>query len=134
MFLFFPFIFIWCDDFFSFMYSFGKPSTSLLSSVSRIEWNLGRSTYRRTNCRIQRSLLTIRQGWWWYNHHKRVGHSHAITGSKSNRSRTPGYDQWSRCWWWVEQFNFFLFDLTFTRVRYLSCIKFGNFTYNVCRP
>jgi len=73
-----------------------------------IDWciNAALSWYR-----IQRGVLTVWQRRRWHNYNQGAGYSHEVTRTESDRGRTARYDQWSWCWWSVQNaFSFLVYN------------------------
>ncbi|CDQ81384.1 unnamed protein product [Oncorhynchus mykiss] len=56
----------------------------------------GRSTNRRTDCRVQGGVLLIRQGWRRHHHDQRAGHRDEVAGTEPHRGGAAGHDQRGR--------------------------------------
>lgn len=50
--------------------------------------------------RVQGGVLTVWQGWWWYNHYQRARDCDALSGTEPHRGWAAGHDQWGGCWRW----------------------------------
>lgn len=78
----------------------------------------GRSTYRGTDCRIQRSVFAVRQRRWRHNHDQGTGNRDAIVRPEPHRSRTARYDKRSRRGRWVLPATYY--DVFFFIIVHLS--------------